>query len=60
MKTIIFNIFWNTPIEELLKGLQTNSNGLTGEEARQRILRDGKNLLSPQKHNNALMLFIAV
>ena len=59
MKTEISNTFWNTSIEELFKQQQTNINGLTGEQARQRILRDGKNLLSPQKHNDVVTLFLA-
>ena len=51
--------FWNISVEELLKSLQAKSEGLTKEEAEQRLLRYGDNLLKPSKRNGALTLFIA-
>jgi len=51
--------FWNISVEELLESLQSRAQGLTGEEASQRLLHYGDNLLKPQKRNDALTLFIA-
>ena len=51
--------FWSIPIEELLVRLQTKIEGLTGEEANQRILRYGDNLLKPKRQNDAVILFFA-
>jgi len=41
--------FWSIPIEELFLRLQTKIEGLTSEDANQRILRYGDNLLKPKK-----------
>jgi Mg2+-importing ATPase len=51
--------FWSIPAEELLVRLQTKIEGLTNEEANQRILRYGDNLLKPKKQKDALTLFLA-
>jgi Mg2+-importing ATPase len=51
--------FWSVPVEELLVQLQAKIEGLTADEADQRILRYGDNLLKPKKRNDALTLFIA-
>ena len=50
--------FFSIPVEELLVRLQTRIEGLTSEDANQRILRYGDNLLKPKKQNNVLMLFL--
>ena len=51
--------FWSIPIEELFAQLQAKIEGLTSEEARQRILRYGDNLLKPKKHNDVFTFLLA-
>jgi len=51
--------FWNVPSLELLQQLQTTPQGLTSEEAQQRLLHYGSNLLKPKKKSDALTLLIA-
>ena len=50
--------FWSVPVEELIVKLQTKIEGLTADEADQRILRYGDNLLKPKKRNDTFTLFI--
>lgn len=45
--------------EELLKQLQTRSDGLTTEEAEERLRRLGPNLLKPKKRTGSLTLLLA-
>jgi len=45
--------------EELLKQLQTSSDGLTTEEAKERLRRLGPNLLKPKKRTGSLTLLLA-
>jgi Mg2+-importing ATPase len=51
--------FWNIPTAELLQQLQTTSQGLTNDEARQRFIRYGANLLKPKKRSNTLTLLLS-
>jgi len=51
--------FWSIPAAELLQQLQTTSQGLTKNEARQRFIRYGANLLKPKKRSNTLTLLIS-
>ena len=51
--------FWSVPVGELLLRLQTKIEGLTAEEADQRILRYRDNLLKPKKRNDVLTLLFA-
>ena len=51
--------FWSIPAEELLARLQTTTQGLTSQEARQRILRYGDNFLKPPQRHDAVTLFLA-
>ena len=51
--------FWSVPSSELLHHLQTTPQGLTSDEARQRLLRYGSNLLKPKKKSDALTLLLA-
>ena len=51
--------FWSIPAEELLKQLQTKIEGLTSQDADERILRYGDNLLKPKKQNDAWTLLLA-
>jgi len=51
--------FWSVPLLELLQQLQTTPQGLMNEEARQRLLRYGANLLKPKKKSDARTLLFA-
>jgi len=51
--------FWSIPTSELLTELQTTSRGLTNDEARERLLQYGSNLLKPKKKSDALTLLLA-
>jgi Mg2+-importing ATPase len=41
--------FWNVPAPELLKQLQTTTQGLSEEEVQERLARHGSNLFKPKK-----------
>jgi P-type Mg2+ transporter len=51
--------FWSVPSLELLQQLQTTPQGLMSDEAQQRLLRYGSNLLKPKKKSDALTLLFA-
>ena len=51
--------FWSIPVKEMLEQLQTAKQGLTGAEARQRLLRYGSNLLKPKRRSDAFTLLLA-
>lgn len=51
--------FWSIPAAELLRQLQTTPQGLTNDEARQRFIRYGANLLKPKKRSNTLTLLLS-
>ena len=51
--------FWSLSATEMLQHLQTAKEGLTSEEARQRLARYGSNLLKPQKRSDVLTLLLA-
>ena len=51
--------FWSVSATEILQHLGTAKEGLSGEEARQRLARYGSNLLKPQKRSNVLTLLLA-
>lgn len=51
--------FWSKAKSELPDYLQTTEAGLTGNEARQRLISYGANRLKPQKRSSALYLLIA-
>ncbi len=50
--------FWSLPADELLSQLQTTPQGITGDEARERLERYGSNLISPKKRSGTLSLLI--
>jgi Mg2+-importing ATPase len=50
--------FWSLTSTELFQYLQTTPQGLTSDEAKQRIARYGFNLLKPKKRLDALSLLI--
>ncbi|MDR3653184.1 MAG: magnesium-translocating P-type ATPase [Paludibacter sp.] len=51
--------FWSISTTELLNKLQAKVNGLTSNEAKQRLKDYGANSLKPQKNSNAFTLFIS-
>jgi len=51
--------FWSVPPSELLQQLQTTPQGMMSDEAQQRLLRYGSNLLKPKKKSDALTLLLA-
>ena len=53
------NAFWNIPAEQQLKQLATARQGLSNEEADQRIKRYGINRLNNKKQTGNLRLFLA-
>jgi len=51
--------FWSVAAAEMLQQLQTAQEGLTSDEARQRLARYGSNLLKPGKRSDVLTLLLA-
>jgi len=51
--------FWSIPPSKLLQQLQTTPQGLTDNEAKQRLLSYGYNLLKPKKKSGKLTLLLA-
>src|SRR5947199_629892 len=51
--------FWSISAAEMLQQLQTAKEGLTGDEARQRLARHGSNLLKPPKRSDVFTLLLA-
>jgi len=51
-------LFWNVSITEMLQKLDTSKDGLTSDEARQRLARYGANRLKSSKRSDALTLLL--
>jgi Mg2+-importing ATPase len=51
--------FWNIPQTDLLAQLDTRQEGLSSEEARQRLVSYGANLLKPPKRADTFALLLA-
>src|SRR6185369_16763827 len=51
--------FWSLSTTEMLQQLQTAKEGLTNDEAKERLARYGSNLLKPPKRSDVLTLLIA-
>lgn len=51
--------FWSISATEMLRNLHTAKEGLSGDEARQRLARYGSNLLKPQKRSDVFTLLLA-
>ena len=51
-------MYFNQEVEDILKNLNTSDMGLTEEEARKRLLRDGQNILPREKRDSILKLFL--
>jgi Mg2+-importing ATPase len=54
MKSFLHS-FWNIPAPELLKELQTTTQGLSEEEVQKRIAYYGSNLLKPRKKTDGIL-----
>ena len=50
--------FWTLSSEEALNQIGTNPNGLTPDEAQQRLSRFGPNLLKPKRKTDTVTLLI--
>jgi len=50
--------YWSQPVESLLAALQSNPNGLTGDEARARLARFGANSLAARTRASWPLLFL--
>jgi ATPase, P-type (transporting), HAD superfamily, subfamily IC len=55
----ISDSFWGLAPDELLRQLNTAPQGLTDEDAGQRLTQFGENRLKPQKRLNVLSLFVS-
>ena len=55
----LLSAFWCVSAIEILQRLETATEGLSSEEARQRLARYGSNLLEPQKRSDVLTLLLA-
>ncbi len=51
--------FWSIPQTDLLTQLETRPEGLSGEEARRRLIRYGANLLKSSKRTDAAALLLS-
>ena len=51
--------FWSFPTTEILTRLQTTPQGLSAEEARQRLIRYGLNLLQPKKRTDTPAILLS-
>ena len=54
-----YKAFWSTSVQEQLDGLTTTTEGLTNEEADQRLKRYGANRLNNKQETGNIQLFIA-
>ena len=50
--------FWSLPTTEMLQQLQTAKEGLTSDEAKERLAFYGSNLLKPQKRSDVFTLLL--
>jgi Mg2+-importing ATPase len=51
--------FWSIAAADLLRQCETTPQGLSDDQARQRLLRYGPNLLRPKRRGGALILFLS-
>ena len=51
--------FYNETVDELYKKMDTNENGLSQEEAKERLLKYGENKLVEKKRKSSLALFFS-
>jgi Mg2+-importing ATPase len=50
---------WSLPVAEVLRQLQSSKEGLTSEDARQRLMHFGANRLKRKKRSDALSLLLS-
>lgn len=50
---------YNETVEEIYNRLQTNKKGLSEEEVKKRLERDGENKLIERKKKSSFMLFLS-
>jgi Mg2+-importing ATPase len=53
------SVFWSIPESEILQNLESTKDGLTADEARDRLIRYGANLLKPPRRSDALTLLLS-
>ncbi len=51
--------FWSIPLEEILKQLNTDGNGLSSASAKQRLQENGRNTLKKEHSHSILRLLLA-
>lgn len=51
--------FWSVPSTELIDALHSSSEGLSSDEARERMAHYGSNLLKPRPRSSSLVLFLS-
>ena len=50
--------FWNLPAEQVLQQIESNSQGLSRQEAQKRLIQYGANSLKQKQQNNTLFLLL--
>jgi len=51
--------FWSGPVQDILKRLESTSDGITSNEAKKRLTTYGPNRLKPQKRSDVFTLLIS-
>jgi Mg2+-importing ATPase len=51
--------FWSIPVSDLVKRLQTTSQGLSNDDAKQRLASCGANLLKPKKRSDTPTILLS-
>lgn len=51
--------YWSLPVEKVLEFFQVDTNGLTSDEAKKRLLEFGINSIKAKKKTSALFLFLS-
>ena len=54
----VLSSFWNLPAEQVLDQLKSSSQGLSPQEAQQRLSKYGANSLKQKQKSNALILLL--
>ena len=53
------SVFWNISVSEMLQKLESKKEGLTSDEAQNRLILYGSNLLKPKKRSDVLTLLLS-
>jgi Mg2+-importing ATPase len=51
--------FWSIPLEDVLKSYESSKDGITSNEAKQKLSTYGPNSIKPQKNNSTLNLLLS-